>query len=93
MADFCVEVFIMENVWGLLRLIIGMFYYKISILTMFNYVKCVYDIVVYNGFVRWNSNKRVGNMKYSSSGNVELDFKINSFVSMYLISSFWLIVY
>ena len=43
---------------------------------MFKSMNRVYNIVVYNGFIRWNSNKRVGNMKSSSSGNVELDFNL-----------------
>ena len=60
---------------------------------MFKFVNNFYTIAVYNGFVRWNSDNHAGNMKFASSGNVELDFNIDSFVSMYLISSFWLIVH
>ena len=54
-----------------------------------------YATFVYIGFDMWNNNKCAVNMESSNSGNVmlELDFNRDSFVSLFLISSFWLIVY
>ena len=45
---------------------------------VFNYVKsvqCIYDIIVYNEFVRGNINKRAGEWNLPVVEKVELDFK------------------